>query len=108
MGLPAPSAGRVIIAGDSKDGRNEMQIAILGIDLGKNNCSLVGLDGRGAVVKRRRMRRASLASPKVCRLASSRWRPAAAPIISVIFSWRKVGGPAYVAGICAALRQGAR
>ncbi|MFZ0495242.1 MAG: IS110 family transposase [Methylocella sp.] len=37
-----------------------MQIAILGIDLGKNSCSLVGLDGRGAVVKRRRMRPASI------------------------------------------------
>ena len=36
-----------------------MQIAVLGIDLGKNSCSLVGLDGRGAVVKRRRMRPAS-------------------------------------------------
>ena len=37
-----------------------MQIAVLGIDLGKNSCSLVGLDGRGAVVKRRRMRPASV------------------------------------------------
>jgi len=33
-----------------------MQIAVLGIDLGKNSCSLVGLDQAGAVVKRRRMR----------------------------------------------------
>ena len=33
-----------------------MQIAILGIDLGKNSCSVVGLDSTGAVVKRRRMR----------------------------------------------------
>jgi predicted NBD/HSP70 family sugar kinase len=30
-----------------------MEIAILGIDLGKNSCSLVGLDGQGKVVKRR-------------------------------------------------------
>ena len=37
-----------------------MQIAILGIDLGKNSCSLVGLDGQGKVVKRRRMRPASI------------------------------------------------
>lgn len=33
-----------------------MQIAVLGIDLGKNSCSLVALDQTGAVVKRRRMR----------------------------------------------------
>jgi transposase len=34
-----------------------MQIAVLGIDLGKNSCSIVGLDVREAVVLRRRMRR---------------------------------------------------
>lgn len=32
------------------------RIAVLGIDLGKNSCSLVGLDQVGAVVRRRRMR----------------------------------------------------
>jgi transposase len=37
-----------------------MKIAILGIDLGKNSCSLVGLDGQGKVVKRRRMWPASI------------------------------------------------
>lgn len=34
-----------------------MSIVILGIDLGKNSCSLVGLDENGNVVLRRRMRR---------------------------------------------------
>ena len=34
-----------------------MEIAVLGIDLGKNSCSIVGLDHSGAVVLRRRMRR---------------------------------------------------
>src|SRR5262245_8711068 len=34
-----------------------MQIAILGIDLGKNRCSVVGLDVAGRVVLRRRLRR---------------------------------------------------
>jgi len=34
-----------------------MQIAILGIDLGKNSCSVVGLDPAGRVVIRRRLRR---------------------------------------------------
>lgn len=37
-----------------------MQIAILGIDLGKNSCSLVGLDATGKAVVRRRMRRESV------------------------------------------------
>lgn len=32
-----------------------MSIVILGIDLGKNSCSIVGLDADGAVVVRRRM-----------------------------------------------------
>jgi transposase len=34
-----------------------MATAILGIDLGKNSCSLVGQDATGRVVLRRRMRR---------------------------------------------------
>ena len=34
-----------------------MEIAVLGIDLGKNSCSVVGLDGTGRVVLRRRMQR---------------------------------------------------
>src|SRR3954464_10854044 len=37
-----------------------MQIAVLGIDLGKNSCSLAGLDNAGRVVMRRRMRRESV------------------------------------------------
>ena len=37
-----------------------MQIAILGIDLGKNSCSVVGLDVAGRVVLRRRLRRDSV------------------------------------------------
>jgi transposase len=32
-------------------------IAVLGIDLGKNSCSLAGLDAAGAVILRRRMTR---------------------------------------------------
>ena len=37
------------------------KIAVLGIDLGKNSCSLAGLDASGAMVKRRRMRPESIA-----------------------------------------------
>ena len=35
-------------------------ISVLGIDLGKNVCSIVGLDATGAVVLRRRTRRETL------------------------------------------------
>jgi transposase len=34
-----------------------MQVSIIGIDLGKNSCSLVGLDAAGKVLLRRRLRR---------------------------------------------------
>src|ERR1700758_238322 len=37
-------------------------IAVLGIDLGKNSCSLAGLDASGAVIKRRRMRPQNVAA----------------------------------------------
>jgi transposase len=37
-----------------------MQIAVLGIDLGKNSCSIAGLDASGRVVLRRRMHRDSV------------------------------------------------
>ena len=37
-----------------------MEIAVLGIDLGKNSCSMVGLDGSGKVILRRRMQRKTI------------------------------------------------
>jgi len=37
-----------------------MSIVILGVDLGKNACSIVGVDATGAVVLRRSMRRQTL------------------------------------------------
>lgn len=39
-----------------------MDVQVLGIDLGKNSCSLVGLDTAGRVTVRRRMRRESIAA----------------------------------------------
>ena len=36
------------------------KISVLGVDLGKNVCSVVGLEASGAVVMRRRMRRDTL------------------------------------------------
>ena len=50
-----------------------MKIVMLGIDLGKNLCSLAGLDETGAVVLRRRMKRASVlpftAQLEICTVA---------------------------------------
>lgn len=50
-----------------------MSIVILGIDLGKNSCSIVGLGANGAVIVRRRMRRdgviAFAAKLKPCTMA---------------------------------------
>ena len=37
-------------------------VAVLGIDLGKNSCSVAGLDAGGAVVLRRRLRREDVVS----------------------------------------------
>jgi hypothetical protein len=62
-----------------------MTIAVLGIDLGKNSCSLVGLDAGGKVVLRRRMRRRPLSpSGPSWRPAWSPWKPAAAPTTWVV------------------------
>ena len=37
-----------------------VEVSVIGIDLGKNSCSLAALDSKGAVIKRWRMRRASI------------------------------------------------
>jgi len=60
-----------------------MDISVLGVDLGKNVCSVVGLDASGAVVLRRRAKRenADRIGCENFRLAWSRWKRAAAPII---------------------------
>jgi len=50
-----------LVEGDSEPGRVSTAIAVLGIDPGKNNCSVVGLDGTGQVILRRRMQRKSIA-----------------------------------------------
>ena len=56
-----------------------MQVAVLGIDLGKNGCSVVGQDLQGRVVLRRRVRRDSLVGLAAgLAPAWSPWRRAAA------------------------------
>ena len=85
-----------------------MDVSVIGIDLGKNTCSVAGMDAAGSVVFRRRVSRAGLVEMCVgTKAASSRWRPAAARIISAGSSPQEDTGAADVAGVCAALRQGA-
>src|SRR3984957_9573960 len=58
--MARPSFRRPMLAGGSGGGRGMAKISVLGIDLGKNVCSVVGLEASGAVVMRRRMRRETL------------------------------------------------
>src|SRR5436190_6052732 len=58
MGWPAPPSPSALRCRTDPEGEERtMAIAVLGIDLGKNSCSVAGLDGEGRVVLRRRMRR---------------------------------------------------
>ena len=64
-----------------------MDISVLGVDLGKNVCSVVGLDASGAVVMRRKVRRETLiALAEKLPPCVVGWRPAAGLIISVACS----------------------
>jgi hypothetical protein len=82
-GMARPSFRHRKVAGGSKGGMG-IDIAVLGVDLGKNVCSVVGLDASGAIVMRRKVRRETLMLWRRSLLhALSGWRPAAAPIISV-------------------------
>jgi hypothetical protein len=47
--MARPSFRRRKLAGSSEGGMG-MDISVLGVDLGKNVCSIVGLDASGAVV----------------------------------------------------------
>ena len=54
MGWPAPpSLSALRCRSDPEGEERTMAIAVLGIDLGKNSCSVAGLDGTGRVVLRR-------------------------------------------------------
>ena len=66
-------------------------IRIIGVDLGKNSCSLVGLDATGRVVLRRRVRRDGLVA-LLGRLpdCTVRWRPAAV-LTTLGGSWQRKG-----------------
>ena len=62
MEWPAPPSG-VVGSPELQEEDLDMALAtvsVLGVDLGKNVCSVVGLDGSGKVVMRRRVRRETL------------------------------------------------
>src|SRR6185369_7029330 len=57
----ARPSSKVALCGRNLRGKESlMQVAVLGIDLGKKSCSLVGLDGTGRVLLRRRLQRGSV------------------------------------------------
>src|SRR5215212_7936917 len=61
MGWPAPPSPSALRCRTDPEGEERtMAIAVLGIDLGKNSCSVAGLDGTGRVVLRRRLTRESV------------------------------------------------
>ena len=87
-----------------------MNIAVLGIDLGKNSCSVVGLDPGGNVVLRRRLSRDG-----VVKLASS--LPKCMAAMEACCGAHHLGrmllehgtpGALDVARVCTSLRQGRR
>ena len=54
----APASDMMLVLEEERSG--PMSIVILGVDLGKNACSVVGVDAAGAVVVPRSMRRQML------------------------------------------------
>jgi hypothetical protein len=85
-GMARPSFSIVELPNHEERSGTMKSISILGIDLGKNVCSLVGLDGSSSVVLRRRIKREGLLVFAECLSVSSRWRRAAARIIWAGFS----------------------
>jgi len=65
-------------------------VRILGIDSGKNSCSVAGLDAAGGwcCVDGCSQRRSSRWRPS-CAVASWRWRPVAARTTLIAFWWHK-------------------
>jgi hypothetical protein len=56
--VTAPPSG--VVGSPANQEEEGMDISVLGVDLGKNVCSVVGLDASGAVVMRREVRRETL------------------------------------------------
>jgi hypothetical protein len=102
MEWPAPPSG--VLGSPANQEEEGMDISVLGIDLGKNVCSVVGLDASGAVVMRRKVRRGTLIAlaeklpPCVVGMRGSSSRPRVRR--------PRPRCPADVARICPALHQG--
>lgn len=60
MARPSPTGIIMLPEWKSRRSMTNPAISILGVDLGKNSCSVAGLDATGAVVMRRRMTREGL------------------------------------------------
>ena len=74
MEWPAPPSD--VVGSPANQEEEGMDISVLGVDLGKNVCSVVGLDASGAVVMRRKVRRETLiALAEKLPRALSGWRP---------------------------------
>ena len=85
-----------------------MDIVIVGIDLGKNSCSLAGLDASGRVVLRRRMRRSAVGSfvTSLRRCVVAVEACCGAHPLGRLFCRSGTRGPPDVAGIYAPLCEG--
>jgi transposase len=84
-----------------------MRISVLGVDLGKNVCSLVGFDASGAVVLRRRAKRETVIAlaAKLAPCIVGMEACCVAHRLGRVFAVHGTCGD--VARICPALRQGA-
>ena len=56
--MARPPSG--VVGSPANQEEEGIDISVLGVDLGKNVCSVVGLDASGAVVMRRKVRRETL------------------------------------------------
>ena len=85
------------------------KISVLGVDLGKNVCSVVGLDASGAVVMRRRMRRDTLIglAEKLPACVVGMEACCGSHHVGRVFASARPRRPVDVAGVCEPLCQGA-
>src|SRR5271170_6016447 len=106
MEWPAPPSG--VVSSPANQEEEGMDISVLGVDLGKTVCSVVGLDASGAVVMRRKVRRETLIAlaeklpPCVVGMEAC-WGSSSRPRVRRSRPRR----PADLARICPALHQGA-
>lgn len=87
-----------------------MTIMMLGIDLGKNSCSVAGLDTTGKVVLRRRMQPKTIVSfaSKLAPCTIAMEACCGAHHLGRLLGRTGARGPTDVAGICASLREGTK